>query len=70
MNALLHDTILVLAPLEADVQRVDWQRPSAAFNADSEQFCHDCGTMLGFLLAQNLPEKEVLPAWQSAISPT
>ncbi len=67
MNALLHDTILVLAPLEADVARVDWQRPSTFNLTDSEKFCYNCGTMLGFLLAQNQPESEILSRWRQAI---
>ena len=71
MNALLHDTILVLAPVEAEMETVDWKRPSTFTLTDSEQFCHDCGTMVGALLADPyLADDEILASWQTAIEPT
>ncbi len=68
MNALLHDTILVLAPVVAEVKSVVWKRPSSFDLNDSEQFCHDCGTMLGYLLQQNLADDTILRAWQTMIA--
>lgn len=65
MNALVHDTILVLAPVETNVETLAWKRPLTFNLADSEQFCHDCGTMLGYLLDQNLPDADILPQWQA-----
>ncbi|WP_420627537.1 DNA methyltransferase [Candidatus Leptofilum sp.] len=66
MRALLHDAILVFAPAE----RVDvvWERPSQINLADSEQFCYDCGTFLGWILQQDVGETAVLPLWQAALA--
>ncbi len=65
MKALLHDAILVFAPAE----RVDvvWQRPSHINLTNSEQFCYDCGTFLGWMLRQELAETAVLNLWQAAL---
>jgi hypothetical protein len=65
MKALLHDAILVFAPAE----RVDvvWQRPSRINQTDSEQFCYDCGTFLGWILQEGGAETAVLPLWQEAL---
>ena len=66
MKALLHDAILVFAPAE----RVDvvWQRPSHINQSDSEQFCYDCGTFLGWILQAGVAETAVLPLWQEALA--
>jgi hypothetical protein len=66
MKALLHDAILVFAPAE-QVNKV-WQRPSQINLTDSEQFCYDCGTLLGWVLQQRMPETAVLPLWQEALA--
>ena len=65
MKALLHDAILVFAPSE-EVETV-WQRPSRINHTESEQFCYDCGTMLGWLLQEGVAETAVLPLWQEAL---
>ena len=65
MKALLHDAILVFAPAE-QVDKV-WQRPSQINQTDSEQFCYDCGTLLGWLLQEGLAETAVLALWQEAL---
>lgn len=65
MKALLHDAILVFAPAE-QVDKV-WQRPSQINLTDSEQFCYDCGTLLGWLLQEGMAETAVLPLWQAAL---
>ena len=66
MKALLHDAILLFAPAE----RVDvvWQRPSHINQSDSEQFCYDCGTFLGWMLQEGVAETAVLPLWQEALN--
>jgi putative DNA methylase len=63
MKALLHDAILVFAPVES--VDVVWQRPSRINLSDSEQFCYDCGTLLGWMLQQDLGETAVLDLWQA-----
>ena len=65
MKALLHDAILVFAP--AGQVDVAWQRPSRINQTDSEQFCYDCGTLLGWLLQEDVAETAVLPIWQEAL---
>ncbi|MCL4264646.1 MAG: hypothetical protein KJ069_15590 [Anaerolineae bacterium] len=66
MKALLHDVVLVLAIGEGEYGR-DWPPVSPITTPDSEQFCRECGALLGYLLAANLPETEVQVAWQQAI---
>ncbi|MEZ4593372.1 MAG: hypothetical protein R3D55_19830 [Chloroflexota bacterium] len=65
MKALLHDAILVFAPVESAA--VVWERPSQINQSDSEQFCYDCGTFLGWMLQQDLGETAVLDLWQEAL---
>ena len=66
MKALLHDAILVFAPVES--VDVVWQRPSQINLSDSEQFCYDCGTLLGWMLRQGLAETAVLDLWQEMLA--
>ncbi len=54
-NALLHDVILVLAPAESGI-RQDWELPYRVNMDDSQAFCQDCGTVMGWMLNQDLPE--------------
>ena len=65
MKALLHDTVLVFAAVEAVA--VVWQRPSHINLTDSEQFCYDCGTFLGWILQEGVTETAVLDLWQAAL---
>ncbi len=65
MKALLHDAVLVFAPVEG-VAKV-WQRPSQINLTDSERFCYDCGTLLGSMLQEGVAETAVLPLWQAAL---
>lgn len=74
MKALLHDVVLVLAVGEGEYghfdfaqRRRDWPATTPIPTTDSEQFCRDCGALLGHLLAANLPESTVQNAWQQAI---
>lgn len=64
MKALQHDVIVVLARGHGR----GWPPPSSPVTtADSEQFCRDCGALLGWLLDANLPEADVQVAWQQAL---
>ncbi|MBK8902254.1 MAG: hypothetical protein IPM53_13795 [Anaerolineaceae bacterium] len=66
MKALLHDAILVFAPAES--VNVVWERPSHINLTDSERFCYDCGTFLGWMLQQDgVGETAVLDLWQAAL---
>ncbi len=66
MKALLHDAILVFAP--AEQVAMAWERPSHINLSDSEQFCYDCGTLLGWILQEGLQDSAVLPLWQEALN--
>ncbi len=65
-NALVHDVILVLAPVEQEVERV-WGEVTAVNLNDSYQFCRDCGSVLGYLLGSDLAEGEVTAVWQTLL---
>jgi putative DNA methylase len=71
MKALRHDAILVFAPVEAEVEK-GWERPStirpmAANTDDSCQFTHDCATLLGWLLASDLPDDAISRLWRQVL---
>jgi DNA modification methylase len=66
-RALTDDTILVLAPKEADVD-VTWERPPQINTTQSAAFCHDCGTLLGWLLAGDAGEDEIYGLWKEMLS--
>jgi adenine-specific DNA methylase len=66
MNALRHDTILVLAPADG-APPISWSRPSKLDTSDSAGFCGDCGTLLGALLASELDAGQIADAWRQAI---
>jgi DNA modification methylase len=66
MKALLHDAILVFARVES--VDVVWERPSQINQTDSEQFCYDCGSFLGWMLQQaDVGETAGLDLWQAAL---
>jgi adenine-specific DNA methylase len=67
-KALTDDVILVLAPKGA-VPDVLWERPNKVNTAESAAFCHDCGTLLGWLLTAEVAEREVNIIWQEMITP-
>ena len=65
MKSLTHDAILVLAPVDVAVDR-EWERPST-FNAhESQQFCQDCATMVGWMLERPLTPSEIDTIWLNA----
>jgi putative DNA methylase len=61
-NALLHDVIFVMGSRETAVQQ-DWSFPDKIELEDSQLFCRDCATMLGWMLQQNLPNNLVDQHW-------
>lgn len=69
LRALTDDAILVLAPEEAGVHRA-WQRPSRIDKSASDRFCHDCATLLGWMLEQEMGAEEVREGWRLALKPT
>ena len=67
MKALRHDAILVFAPV-GDLRSLKvWERPSTINTNDSRQFTHDCATLLGWLLASDLPDADMSYLWRQAL---
>lgn len=65
-NALVHDVILVLAPVEQKVESV-WGEVAAVNLNDSYQFCRDCGSVLGYLLDSDFGDGEVTAVWRDLL---
>ena len=66
MRALMHDVILVLAPVDVGINR-EWEKPGLVDLSDSEQFCKDCGTILGWVLNQDLDDDELAKLWKESL---
>ncbi|MBE2202335.1 MAG: hypothetical protein IAE79_27235 [Anaerolinea sp.] len=67
-NALVHDVILVLAPAAAG-HVTPWQNLEKIRTGDSQEFCEDCGTAVGWLLANDyIEEEEIAHHWQTLLS--
>lgn len=65
-RALLHDVILVLAPIEAGGGR-EWRLPEEINRANGQEFCQACGTIVGWMLDQTLTESEIEARWRSLL---
>jgi putative DNA methylase len=65
MKSLMHDAILVLAPVDV-AEDVQWKRPSSFNTQNSEQFCRDCATLVGWVLENNVPTSEIDAIWKNA----
>jgi putative DNA methylase len=65
-RALLHDAILVLAAAESSAGGT-WQRPSRIDRDDGRQFCHDCATLLGWLLQTRLDDEAIDDIWHQML---
>lgn len=66
-NALIHDVILILAPIES-LSIPEWTMPPVIDKTDSQAFCYECGTAVGWFLGCDLPEDEIRGRWQSLLS--
>ncbi len=66
-KALLHDVILVLAPTASGAKQ-DWELPYRIDLDDSQTFCRDCGTIMGWMLNQDLPEDTISSKWVGLLS--
>jgi DNA modification methylase len=68
LNALKHDTILVLKPRDAKASLREWPRPSNIDTQDSYTFCRDCGSALGWFLNSTVSEDNVYIGWKQLIA--
>lgn len=68
MKALTHDVILVLAPDNRNVPRIDWPLLERVPHGDSREFCEACGGLLGSLLGrETLSLDDSLAIWRAAL---
>lgn len=71
LNALKHDSILVLQPQQDKVSGAFYPPLSKVETKGSFQFCQECAHLLGFCLAhQELGDAEICELWASALRQT
>ncbi len=63
LNALKHDSILVLAP-KAGATTSAWPPLDRITTSDSHTFCADCARLLGYCLDTDLTDDEIAQVWQ------
>jgi putative DNA methylase len=68
-KALLHDVVLVLAPSDSGI-KTEWEMPYQIDLDDSQSFCQECGTMLGWMLNQNLSDEIIDVRWIALLTNT
>jgi adenine-specific DNA methylase len=64
INSIKHDTILVLA-LEKETK--DWLPLERIDTTESERFCRECGSALGWLLETQKSPDEIREVWRQLI---
>ena len=64
LNALKHDTILVLRPFMDGSNFPNWPEPLQIETQDSYSFCRDCGEALGYFLNSQKSEQEIRSLWK------
>jgi putative DNA methylase len=66
-NALVHDVILVLGKIGTFPPHT-WHAPPAISTHDSQEFCDQCGVLLGHLLDSKLADDEIRQVWRTKLS--
>jgi adenine-specific DNA methylase len=66
LNSIKHDAILVLA-LDGDTPIHPWRSLKTIDTSDSETFCRQCGSTLGWLLASDFAPADIRRAWKILI---
>jgi adenine-specific DNA methylase len=69
MKSLLHDVVLVLAPQDVGVV-TEWPEVTAVDLHDSEQFCRDCGSLLGWALQVGQTDAFLERKWLELLNKT
>jgi putative DNA methylase len=67
LNALRHDSILVLRPSDVAATGNAFDPVESIRTNDSFAFCRDCARLLGFCLDHELEEFEIERTWRSAL---
>jgi len=66
LNSIKHDAILVLA-LDGNASKKRWIPLKIIDTSDSETFCRQCGTTLGWLLENDFTPAEIRQTWKILI---
>jgi putative DNA methylase len=67
LQSLQHDAILVLAP-RGSVSRRLQAPPARVRKSDSQAFCQDCASVLGWVLRDDFSEEEIVDFWVTALA--
>ena len=67
LKALQHDSILVLKPTRFGKSEIRFTSINKIDKKNSFNFCRDCSRLLGFILENDMSEKEIEKIWQNAI---
>jgi hypothetical protein len=67
LNALRHDSILVLQPADLAHEGNTFEPVESIKTNDSFAFCHDCACLLGFCLERGLDDFEIERHWRTAL---
>jgi putative DNA methylase len=70
LRAIRHDCILVLAFPRSLYGTSRWKNLERVNTSDSEEFCRDCGEVLGSLLERGSSESEVEAKWATLLRET
>jgi adenine-specific DNA methylase len=67
LNALTDDAILVLAPKDRAPVR-NWEPVDQINKEDSAEFCKECGSLLGWMLQENVKDQFIEKKWRQALN--
>jgi adenine-specific DNA methylase len=67
LNALKHDSILILGPKDGISGEGQYDRVESICLKDSFDFCRDCARLLGFCLEKEISDNEIAALWRSAL---
>ncbi|HET6445909.1 MAG TPA: hypothetical protein VFI27_15175 [candidate division Zixibacteria bacterium] len=66
MRALTDDAILILASSQTE-RELTWAKPAKISYESSAEFCHDCATLLGWMLSSKQGEEDIGLDWQQML---
>ena len=67
LNALKHDSVLVLAPRTDVTPRKLFALPEPIATSDSHTFCQQCANVLGYCLDSNLDDAAIFQLWHAML---
>jgi putative DNA methylase len=67
LNALKHDSVLVLAPNSAASQHRAFTLPEPISTSDSHTFCQQCANVLGYCLDSGLDDASIFQLWHTML---